>query len=233
MKTSDTRKDSLGRVMVELILVFPVMILVPCAIFEICNFMQYTQAASFASGQAALLANRQCADFFSLTVQTGGMAFDRTSSARRTQDCLNASALQTLAVQARQYLPSDGFTLVVSVYRFNSDEDSDTANATLERVGQWLYPTTELDSNKDQKLRVQTQFAVVNGHIEHASGGRYPKADGQVLVSQQDVQGRRRLVVSELSYHYRPRTPIISWLYTSLAGGEGTSRRFYREVTVL
>jgi len=211
-RTQCNTAKSKGAVLIELILVFPLFIIIPGSVIELARFMRMAQIANVISQEAATFAYRQCSDFYALQqVDVSGvkkLQFWNDRSINLTQNCLD-NQVNLLQTGLTAYLP--GSRLVLTVYRVNFD--GGTGNQ-LTKVAQSKYPASGTNAAES---RYDKQGNKISAD---------PNKDALVLVDTTEARERQRLIVAELQYFYTP-------IFSLVPGFLGNGGRAIRETTVL
>lgn len=235
--------------MVELSLIAPMMLIVSGATIDIGRYLRYQQITSTVSGELANQLYRGCTDATAFLVpQNGSVTIDRGNSQERVQVCA-VSARQKAQDTLTNALP--GSLVGAIVYRYEIDKifdpSSQNCGAPTGTVDEVRAPPTNADIQTCSN-RLGTISRGVSGgggnpsnsgpgaakiaesKIALANGGIKSTAKNVVLVSNQEVCKRNRLVVVEVGYSF---TPIVSFLPRFLPGFALDKDGINRETTIL
>jgi hypothetical protein len=208
-----------GKVLIELILVTPLLLMIPAGVMEYARFLRMDQIAVVYSQEAANRAYRQCGDFYvnvPANANTWSSVFSPTETASETLRCITNVRNSTNS-SMQSYLP--GSQIIISVYRFNFDVTRTPPTDTLTSVA--VIP--------DQTSPGMYSRTLVGLDGTQTSLVRVAPRSGELL-SATEVRARQRIVVAEVAFNYRP---VLSIFRAFLDAVNLTTNGEYRETTIL
>ena len=208
-----------GKVLIELILVTPILLMIPAGVMEYARFLRMDQIAAVYSQEAATRAYRQCGDFYvnvAANANTWSSVFSPTETANETLRCITNVRNSTNS-SMQNYLP--GSQIILSVYRYNFDVTLSPPSDTLTAVA--IIP--------DQTAPGMYSKTLVGMDGSQTSLVRVAPRSGELL-SVAEVRARQRIVVAEVAFNYRP---VLSIFRAFLDAANLTTNGEYRETTIL
>jgi hypothetical protein len=203
-----------GQILVEFILIAPVLLAIAGGALEIARFLRFNQVASVFSQEAAMMAYRQCSDFF---VFTSAGTFDKAETEKAINGCLT-NLHNTIQNRLNDAYPSTvssnpRFSVVLSVYRLDQTSGSGVGFSELTRLA---YPNSSLE--------ISSLYNVSGASIRR-------DGEGHDVLSDSEIREMERVVIAEVAYMYVPAIPIYKLLMGDVDLMK-TNERF-RETTIL
>lgn len=228
----------------ELSLIAPMMLIVSGATIDIGRYLRYQQITSTVSGELANQLYRGCTDATAFLVpQNGSVTIDRVNSQERVQVC---AVSERQKAQDTLFNALPGSLVGAIVYRYEIDKifdpSSQNCGTPTGTVDEMRAPPTNADiqtcsSRMGPRGRENTcdsgpgAAKIAESKIELTTNGAIKStAKNVVLVSNQEVCKRNRLVVVEVGYSF---TPIVSFLPRFLPGFALDKDGINRETTIL
>ena len=219
MKSPNGKKAaSDGKVLLELILAVPVLLMIPAGVMELARFIRLDQIAVVYSQETANRAYRQCTDYSevkrdAISISPVGI-FDAAATMRATADCLARVASVTSA-SLDEYLP--GSQIVLSVYRYEFDESQSPPPKELTLVAKFpsapgtdKFKTSLIEADGSTLIKI--------------------KPSPRIILSEEEARARQRIVVAEVTFKY---SPVIGLFKAFFDGTLLETDGDFRETTIL
>ena len=212
------RANDTGKVLLELILVIPILLMIPAGVMEFARFIRLDQIAVVYSQETANRAYRQCTDFSEVRRDPSSISpvgiFDAAATKRATEECLVQVAALTYG-SLQDYLP--GSEIVISVYRYQFDESQSPPPSELTLVASFP-PFANGDNFKTSHIETDGSTLIKLKPTQRA------------ILSPTEAALRQRIVVAEVSFRY---VPVIGLFKAFFNGTLLLTNGDFRETTIL
>jgi hypothetical protein len=208
-----------GKVLIELILVTPILLMIPAGVMEYARFLRMDQIATVYSQEAANRAYRQCGDFYvnvAAGTNTWSSQFGTEETSAATLQCIT-NVMNATNASMQSYLP--GSQIIISVYRYNFNVNLTTPTNTVTLVA--VIPN---QTSPDMFSKTLVGIGGSQNSLERMS----PRSG--ILLSAAELQARQRVVVAEVAFNY---LPVLSIFRAFLNATNLTMNGEFRETTIL
>jgi hypothetical protein len=221
-----TRRDSSsshGKILLELVLAGPILLMIPAAVIEYARFIRFSQEAIVLSQEAANRVYRQCTDFYEVRQEAIGITYldqeTRTATLRCVQNIRN-----DLDPIVKNRLGDA--SLVLSVFRHNIGNGLNGLPDTgLQQIAVAPAQDPPPDVNSLDRTRIITRGLAIGRLVN--DGRVQPQI---ILADFNVVRLFRRFAIAEVQYNYVPMIGLFRVFFNVDAfrreGG-------FREVTIL